>query len=108
MTAAVSGKGSFSYDVVGGAAFNAGGASSVNPNAVVQLSSLSSSLTGNVTVGGHTSYSNPLTQSFDPTTVDVPTLVRTGAGSVYHHRCGRFCPARYHRARRGLYGGPCR
>lgn len=90
MTAAVSGKGSFSYDVVGGAAFNASGASSVNPNAVVQLSTLSSSLTGNVTVDGHTSYSNPLTQSFDPTTVDVPTLVRTGTGSITITAAGDF------------------
>ena len=38
MTQAVSGKGSFSYDLVGGALFNADATSSVNPNAVVQLS----------------------------------------------------------------------
>lgn len=86
MTAAVSGKGSFSYDVVGGAQFNGDGTSSVNPNAVVQLSALSSSLTGNVTVDGHTSYVNPLNKLL----VDVPTLVRTGTGSITIAAAGDF------------------
>ncbi|MCK9917114.1 filamentous hemagglutinin family protein [Microbacteriaceae bacterium K1510] len=80
MTAAVSGKGSFSYDFVGGAQFNADGTSSVNPNAVVPLSSLSASVTGNVTIDGHTSYMNPLTYYL--TAIVVPTLVRTGTGSI--------------------------
>ncbi|MCK9917090.1 filamentous hemagglutinin family protein [Microbacteriaceae bacterium K1510] len=78
MTAMVSGNGSFSYDFVGGALFNSNGASSVNPNAVVQLSSLSSTVTGDVSVDGHTSYTNPL----EKLTVNVPTLVRTGTGSI--------------------------
>lgn len=86
MTAAVSGNGSFSYDFVGGALFNANGASSVNPNAVVQLSSLSSTVTGNVTVNGHTSYTNP----YNSRTVNVPTLVRTGTGSITIAAAGDF------------------
>ncbi|MCK9914327.1 filamentous hemagglutinin family protein [Microbacteriaceae bacterium K1510] len=86
MSAAASGKGSFSYEFVGGALFNANGASSVNPNAVVQLSSLSSTVTGNVTVDGHTSYINPL----NDLTVDVPTLVRTGTGSITIAAAGDF------------------
>jgi filamentous hemagglutinin family protein len=86
MTAAVSGKGSFSYDFVGGALFNADGASSVNPNAVVQLSSLSPTVTGNVTIDGHTSYTNPLNYR----TVVVPSLVRTGTGSITIAAAGDF------------------
>lgn len=86
MAAAVSGKGSFSYNFVGGALFNANGASSVNPNAVVQVSSLSPTITGDVTVDGHLSYKNPLNNY----TVDVPTLVRTGTGSITIAAAGNF------------------
>jgi Filamentous haemagglutinin family outer membrane protein len=84
MTAAVSGKGSFSYDFIGGAKFSSDGASSVNPNAVVQLSSLTSSVTGDVTIDGHTSYINSLTSinQYNQFTVVVPTMVRTGTGSI--------------------------
>src|SRR5262249_19749874 len=78
MSAAVSGNSSFPYDVVGGALFNANGTSSVDPNAVVQVSSLSPSLTGDVTIDGHTSYTN----SFNGFTVVVPTPLRTGTGSI--------------------------
>src|SRR5262249_17928224 len=78
MSAVVSGNGSFSYDVVGGALFDANGLSSVNPNAALQPSSLSSGLTGDVTIDGHTSYTN----SFNAFTVAVPTLLRTGTGSI--------------------------
>src|SRR5262249_13666065 len=49
MTAAVSGAGSFSYNIVAGAAFGPGNALSVDPNAVVATSSLSPTVTGNVT-----------------------------------------------------------
>ncbi|ATQ70694.1 hypothetical protein CQW49_22215 (plasmid) [Methylosinus trichosporium OB3b] len=86
MTAAVSGKGSFSYDFVGGALFNADGASSVNPNAVAQLSSLSPTVTGDVTIDGHTSYINPLNNL----TVVVPSLLRTGTGSITIAAAGDF------------------
>ena len=82
--ATASGKGSFSYDFVGGALFNANG--SVDPNAVVQPSLLSSSRTGNVTIDGHTSYINALNNL----TVDVPTLVRTGTGSITLTAAGDF------------------
>ncbi|HEX3503123.1 MAG TPA: filamentous hemagglutinin N-terminal domain-containing protein, partial [Xanthobacteraceae bacterium] len=63
MTAAMSGQGSFSYDFVGGAKFSTDGASSVNPNAVVQLSLPTSSAAGSigsVTIDGHTSYIDSL------------------------------------------------
>ena len=56
MTAAVSGKGSFSYDFVAGALFPASGASAVNPDWVAPVSALSAAVAGNVTVDGHTSY----------------------------------------------------
>ena len=46
MTAAVSGKGSFSYNFVGGAQFNADGTSPVNPNDVLQVSALSPTIIG--------------------------------------------------------------
>jgi filamentous hemagglutinin family protein len=91
MTAAMSGKGSFSYDFVGGAQFNADGTSAVNPDAVVQLSSLSSSLTGDVSIDGHTSYVNSLrSNQFSQFTVVVPTMVRTGTGSITMVAAGDF------------------
>ncbi|MBY6242346.1 filamentous haemagglutinin family protein [Methylosinus sp. Sm6] len=86
MTAAVSGKGSFSYNFVGGALFDANGMSSVDPNAVARLSSLSDDLTGNVTVDGHVSYTNPV----DGLTVNVPTLVRTGTNAITIAAAGDF------------------
>ena len=89
MPAALSGKGSFSYNIVGGAFFNGDGTSSVNPDAVVQLATLSPSVTGNVSIDGHTSYINPFTDPSIPSggssrvnvTIDVPTMVRTGTDS---------------------------
>ncbi|MBR1201887.1 MULTISPECIES: filamentous haemagglutinin family protein [unclassified Bradyrhizobium] len=80
MSAAVSGKGSFSYDIVAGAAF-AGNAPSADPNAVVSLSSQSPAVTGDVAIDGHTSYLNPLSP-LGTKTVYIPTLVRTGTGSI--------------------------
>jgi hypothetical protein len=87
MSAAVSGKGSFSYDIVGGAQFSSDGTSSVNPNAVVPLSALSSSVTGNVTIDGHTSYANSLRSGYS---IVVPTMVRTGTGSITIAAAGDF------------------
>jgi filamentous hemagglutinin family protein len=99
MTAVVSGEGSFSYDIVGGAYFPASGAASVDPNAVVSVSSLTSTVTGDVTINGHTSYANTFTisdygvtgsyGSFTPT-IDVPTLVRTGTGDITIAAAGSF------------------
>jgi hypothetical protein len=80
MSAAVSGKGSFSYDIVAGAAFTGSNALSVDPNAVVANSALTPAVNGNVTVNGHTSYTDPLAPQ--NTTIDIPTLVRTGTGSI--------------------------
>ncbi|WP_420969891.1 filamentous haemagglutinin family protein [Bradyrhizobium sp. B120] len=79
MSAAVSGKGSFSYDIVAGAAFT-GNTAPVDPNAVIVVSAQSPTVAGNVAIDGHTSYSNPLTGTGG--TVNVPTIVRTGTGSI--------------------------
>ncbi len=87
MTSAMSGNGSFSYDIVGGAYFPASGASSVNPDAVVPVSALSSTVTGNVTIDGHTSYTNPAKAA---QIIDIPTLVRTGTGSIDIAAAGSF------------------
>ncbi|MBV9562164.1 MAG: filamentous hemagglutinin family protein, partial [Bradyrhizobium sp.] len=84
MSSVVSGKGSFSYDFVAGAVFGPNNALSLDPNAVVPTSSLSSSVTGNITIDGHTSYVDPLGRSVAGAqlTVYIPTLVRTGTGSI--------------------------
>ncbi|WP_143201473.1 filamentous haemagglutinin family protein [Bradyrhizobium sp. NAS96.2] len=81
MSAAVSGKGSFSYDIVAGADFTAANAPPVDPNAVISLSQ-SSTVTGNVSIDGHISYLNKLSTALGTTTVNIPTLVRTGTGSI--------------------------
>ncbi|MBR0871346.1 filamentous hemagglutinin family protein [Bradyrhizobium tropiciagri] len=72
-------KGSFSYNFVAGAAFRADNAPPVDPNAVISVSSLSPTVTGNVTIDGHTSYANTLVNG---QTINIPTLVRTGTGSI--------------------------
>jgi filamentous hemagglutinin family protein len=83
MTAAISGNGSFSYDFVAGAVFQANNALSVDPNAVLPVSPLSPTVTGNVTIDGHTSYADVLARgSNGPLTINIPTLVRTGTGSI--------------------------
>ena len=87
MTAAVSGKGSFSYDIVGGAFFPTNGASSVDPNAVVPVSALTGVMTGNVTINGHTSYTDAANTAL---TIEVPTLLRTGTGSITITAAGNF------------------
>ena len=71
--------GSFSYDFVAGAAFNAGGAPSVDPNAVIQVAASGS---GDFSISGHTSYANSLSPGSDLQTITVPTLLRTGTGSI--------------------------
>jgi filamentous hemagglutinin family protein len=88
MTVAVSGKGSFSYDFVAGALFPADGASAVNPDSVAPVSTLSAAVTGNVTVDGHTSYQDSVQYNY--TTIDVPTLVRTGTGAIEVAAAGNF------------------
>ena len=79
MPASVSGKGSFSYNIVAGAAFTGTNAMMANPDTVVAVSALSSTLTGNVTINGHTAYKDSLIST---QTIDIPTLVRTGTGSI--------------------------
>ncbi|MDI4235724.1 filamentous hemagglutinin family protein [Bradyrhizobium sp. Arg237L] len=81
-------KGSFSYDFVAGAAFRSDDTPSVDPNAVIPVSSLPPTVTGNVTIDGHTSYKNVLMPTPDPfgnpsnLIINIPTLVRTGTGSI--------------------------
>ncbi|MDR3659527.1 MAG: filamentous hemagglutinin family protein [Mycobacterium sp.] len=91
MTAAVSGKGSFSYEIVAGAKFNADGTSSVDPNAVLTASALSvSGLTGDVVISGHSSYTDPLFVNGSYPTVSIPTVVRTGTGFITISAAGDF------------------
>ncbi|WP_161607339.1 filamentous haemagglutinin family protein [Methyloferula stellata] len=72
---------SFSYSFTAGAYFPASGAASVDPNAVVLLTSTvnTASPVDSIVISGHTSYTDPLSTS---QTVNVPTLVRTGTGSI--------------------------
>ncbi|WP_229181688.1 filamentous haemagglutinin family protein [Bradyrhizobium oropedii] len=72
-------KGSFSYDFVAGAVFRADNTPSADPNAVIQMSSLTSTVTGNLTIDGHTSYANG---QVNGQTINIPTLLRTGTGSI--------------------------
>ncbi|WP_229167347.1 filamentous hemagglutinin family protein [Bradyrhizobium altum] len=80
MSAAVSGKGSFSYDIVAGAAFTAD-TSTADPNGVIVVSQ-SSTITGSVTIDGHTSYLNSFPSASGGNKIYIPTLVRTGTGSI--------------------------
>ncbi|WP_027580552.1 filamentous haemagglutinin family protein [Bradyrhizobium sp. Ai1a-2] len=72
--------GSFSYDFVAGAALG-NGAPSANPNAVVAISdpASASNANGSVIIDGHTSYRDVLAPTL---TINIPTLVRTGTGSI--------------------------
>lgn len=81
MTTAISGNGSFSYSFTAGAAF-AGNTLTVDPDTVVPVASLSPVITGNVTVDGHTSYQDTLAFRNRALTINIPTLVRTGTGSI--------------------------
>ena len=75
--------GSFSYDIVSGADFGRStNTAPVDPNAVVSASSLSPAITGNVTVDGHTTYPDTLAPPNLNLTINIPTLVRTGTGSI--------------------------
>lgn len=81
-------KGSFSYDFVAGARFPLplSGPATVNPDAVASTS------TGKVQIGGHTEYKVTLSgvASAKRTIVDVPTMVRTGTGSIRITAAGNF------------------
>ncbi|WP_139025055.1 filamentous haemagglutinin family protein [Bradyrhizobium sp. STM 3843] len=79
--------GSFSYDFVAGAAL--GTTPSANPNAVVAISdpATASNTTGSVLINGHTTYLDPVSGTTGNTsitfaTINIPTLVRTGTGSI--------------------------
>jgi hypothetical protein len=73
---------SFSYDFVAGAKFLPGGKASVDPNAVISLDAVDPKApVGSVVIDGHTTYR--YTDEFGlEYTVYVPTLVRTGTGSI--------------------------
>ncbi|MBV8925076.1 MAG: filamentous hemagglutinin family protein, partial [Bradyrhizobium sp.] len=75
--------GSFSYDFVAGAA---PGSSSANPDAVVPpgfaVPAAPSSARAGVIINGHTTYTDPETVNSVNLTIDIPTLVRTGTGSI--------------------------
>lgn len=78
--------GSFSFDFVAGAKFSAPGAPPVDPDAVVASPASIDALhpVGSVTIDGHTTYTNVL-PGFSPittATIDIPTLLRTGNGSI--------------------------
>ena len=85
---------SSSYRFIAGAQFAPGGAAlTVNPAAVVPVASSGTTDTGDITLSGHISYSNTGFSAIltDPSTgaqvtyyprVDVPTIIRTGTGSI--------------------------
>jgi hypothetical protein len=88
MPAAVSGQGSFSYTIVAGAQFLAVGNLATDPETVITVPSVTVTTGMNpgdsVTLNGHTTYINP---NINPSAgmqhqIDVPTLLRTGTGSI--------------------------
>ena len=92
MPLSVSGQGSFSYNIVAGAQFTASGNLSANPAAVITAPAgtvtTGATPSDSVTLNGHSSYADPNTV-FDPDTysyisyqIDVPTVLRTGVGSI--------------------------
>lgn len=76
--------GSFSYDFVAGAAF--GGFAPANPDAVVPVAGVVSPTApmSSVTINNHTSYTIAYNTPFSSSnsTYSIPTLVRTGTGSI--------------------------
>lgn len=84
MPASIASAGSFSYDFVAGAAGigNSAIAPTVNPNAVV---SSSAATAGSITIDGHTAYTS---LSFSTRFIYVPTLVRTGTGTITFSAAG--------------------
>ncbi|WP_283469855.1 filamentous haemagglutinin family protein [Methylosinus trichosporium] len=74
---------SFSYDFVAGASFLSGNKASVDPNAVVSLTQTvdPTTPTASVVIDGHTSYVYSA-DAETSTTIHIPTLVRTGTGSI--------------------------
>ncbi|WP_400768661.1 filamentous haemagglutinin family protein [Methylosinus sporium] len=72
---------SFSYDFVAGAEFLSANKPSVDPNAVIELATSvdPKAPTASIVIDGHTSYTNPQATS---QTVSIPTMVRTGTGSI--------------------------
>jgi filamentous hemagglutinin family protein len=96
MSAAASGKGSFSYDIVAGAKFYTNGSyavSSVDPDQVLTTTALSSDgLGGDVVISGHSTYTDSLTPhggGIYPT-INIGTVVRTGTGSIDIAAAGTF------------------
>ncbi|MEW6439019.1 MAG: filamentous hemagglutinin family protein [Pseudomonadota bacterium] len=86
MTAAISGQGSFSYNFVAGSQFAASGNLAADPDSVIAAAAgvvtTGANPSDSVTVNGHTSFTNPNQVNGGTVTIDVPTLVRTGTGSI--------------------------
>ncbi|MEW6436334.1 MAG: filamentous hemagglutinin family protein [Pseudomonadota bacterium] len=84
MTAAISGQGSFSYNFVAGSQFSSSGGLAADPDSVIAVATgvvtTGANASDSVTINGHTSYTNP--NPVNGGTIDVPTLVRTGTGSI--------------------------
>jgi filamentous hemagglutinin family protein len=76
--------GSFSFDFVAGASFTEAGADPANPDTVIPVTASIDALhpAGSVTIDGHTSYTNALPGAFTNTAINIPTLLRTGTGSI--------------------------
>ncbi|MDR3493346.1 MAG: filamentous hemagglutinin family protein [Ancalomicrobiaceae bacterium] len=88
MPISVSGQGSFSYTIVAGTQFTAAGNLTADPRAVITVTSSAvatgTSPSDSVTLDGHTTYSNP-NYNYSTGTylqIDVPTVLRTGTGSI--------------------------
>ncbi|MEW6435560.1 MAG: filamentous hemagglutinin family protein [Pseudomonadota bacterium] len=88
MTAAISGQGSFSYNFIAGTQFTTSQGLAVDPDTLITVpagtvtTGASAGLSDSVTINGHTSYTNANKDFGKTLTIDVPTLVRTGTGSI--------------------------
>ncbi|BAM92508.1 filamentous hemagglutinin outer membrane protein [Bradyrhizobium oligotrophicum S58] len=87
--------GSFSINLVAGAAFTSNRDTTANPYAVTPVSALTGTRTGNVNVDGHVNSALVTTPTGTTTATTfkpsmVPTLVRTGTGSITIAAAGNF------------------
>lgn len=74
--------GSFSYDFVAGAVL--GATPPANPRTVAAIADPASAsiASGSVLINGHTTYLDAIVTSIGNATINIPTLVRTGTGSI--------------------------
>jgi filamentous hemagglutinin family protein len=96
MPASVSGQGSFSYQIVAGAQFTSSGNLTADPNAIIAVPqgtvTTGANPSDSVTLNGHATYSNPNPSYYTGAQyqVDVPTVLRTGTGSITIVAAGSF------------------